>query len=399
MNPPLAGVRVIEFGNLVAAPYCGMLLADLGADVVKIEPREGDLARRIGPFVNGESGFFLAVNRGKRSVVIDSKHEQGRHLLWELTRQADVVVHNLRRGAMERMGLGYSELAAANPGLVFAVISAFGSSGPLADRAGIDLVFQGESGMMSLTGGEGDPPQKTATTIADFVAGTNAALLICAALAARGASGRGELVETSLRDGLVAVQGAWNALFFTGGSQPQRTGTASPVTAPNQTFPTADGHLNLAVVSDRHFEVVCSLLGLADLASDPRFGTNEQRVEHRAELATLLASVLSQQPTQRWLELFSEAGIPAGRIMTLPEVFSDPQILHNQMLVEMEHPRAGSLQMAGSPLWAGGEPLLTPRRPPGLGEHTVEVLSSLGIGEDRMGRLLDQGVVYGGKPV
>ena len=375
MNPPLRGVRVIELGNLVAAPYCTMLLADLGADVIKVEPEEGDLARQIGPFVRGESSFFLAVNRGKRSVVVDAKSDQGRHLLTGLVEQADVVVHNLRQGAMERMGLGYPDLVVANPGLIYASISAFGSSGPYATRAGIDLVFQGEAGMMLINGHPGDPPQKTATTIGDFLAGTNTALLVCAALAARGVTGRGQLVETSLRDGLVAVQGAWNALYFTHSQQPERTGTASPVTAPNQTFATADGFINLAVVSERHFRLLCSVLGAEHLAADPQFRTNELRVEHRSELESYLRPLLQAETTEHWMETLAAAGLPVGRILTLEEVFQDSQILHNQMLVEMDHPVRGTVSLTGSPLRAGGVPLLSHRRPPRLGEHTAEVLT------------------------
>ncbi len=390
MTGPLAGVRVLEFGNLVAAPYCGMLLADLGADVIKVEPLNGDLARQIGPFIGDESGFFRAVNRGKRSIVADPKHPDARHLLWELARSADVVVHNLRRGAMERMGLGYGELSAKHPGLVYAVISAFGTSGRDADRAGIDLIFQGEAGMMSIGGEPGDGPQKTATTIADFVAGTNAALLVSAALAARGATGLGRLVETSLRDGLIAVQAGWNSLFFASGQQPERTGTASPVTAPNQTFSTADGHLNLAIVSDRHFHQTCGLLDLEDLADDPRFTSNERRVVNRQELAGLLQEVLGTKPTEHWLALLGDAGLPVGRILTLPEVFADPQVLHNDMVVNLD-----GRQSQGSPLRSGGKSLISHRPAPRLGEHTVAILAELGVAAERIERLTTEGALRG----
>jgi crotonobetainyl-CoA:carnitine CoA-transferase CaiB-like acyl-CoA transferase len=393
MNRPLAGVRVIEFANLVAGPYCGMLLADLGADVVKVEPLQGDLARHIGPFVGENSLFFFGVNRGKRSLAVDAKNPSARHLLRELARQADVMVHNLRPGAMERIGLGYQELSALNPGLVYAVISAFGTEGPDADRTGIDLIFQGESGMMAITGADGDPPHKTATTIADFLAGTNAALAIVAALAERGATGRGGLVETSLRDGLIAVQGAWAASYFATGAQPARTGTASPVTAPNQTFTTADGYLNLAIVSDHHFDRACQLLGLEEVAGDPRFGSNDDRVRHREELATLFGRVLATEPTDHWLKLLGGAGLPVGRILTFPEVFSDPQVLHNQMRWQVEHPRVGAMPMAGSPLRTGGAPLIASLPPPLLGEHTETILTELGVSSARLEQLIAQRAV------
>jgi crotonobetainyl-CoA:carnitine CoA-transferase CaiB-like acyl-CoA transferase len=368
-----------------------MLLADLGADVIKVEPPEGDLARHIGPFINGESCFFQAVNRGKRSFAADPKNPEARHLLWELARSSDVVIHNLRRGAMERMGLDYEGLAERNHGLVYAVISAFGTSGPYADRSGIDLVFQGESGMMSIAGEPGGEPQKTATTIADFVAGTNAALLITAALTARGTTGRGRLVETSLRDGLIGVQAGWNALYFATGDQPPRTGTASPVTAPNQTFATADGHLNLAIVSDRHFARACELLDLEHLIADARFSSNQARVVNRHELASLFQEVLGIKPTDHWMELLGGAGLPVGRILTLPQVFSDPQVIHNKMVLSRE-----GVITQGSPLRSEGSVLMADRPPPGLGEHTSAVAAELGVAGSRLERLVSEGALLVG---
>jgi crotonobetainyl-CoA:carnitine CoA-transferase CaiB-like acyl-CoA transferase len=391
----LAGVRVLEFGNLVAAPYCGMLLADLGADVVKIEPPGGDLARQIGPFINGESAFFMSVNRGKRSLAIDARRTEGAAALRRLCLEADVVVHNLRRGAMDRMGLGYPQLMAGNPRLVFAAITAFGSSGPYANRAGIDLIFQGESGMMSITGDEGEGPHKTATTIGDFVAGTNAALAICAALVARETTGGGRLIEVSLRDGLIAVQAGWNAQFFATGVQPRRTATASPVTGPNQTLRTGDGHLNLAVVSDRHFVEVCRVLGRAGLASDPRFASNELRVANRDELAGLLQEVLGTDTTDHWLALFDRAGVPAGRVLDLAEVFSDPQVIHNEMVVDFDHPRAGHIRTQGSPIRLDGSPARSHLRPPLLGEHTDAVLGEVGLASHAIATTAGEAVIPG----
>jgi CoA:oxalate CoA-transferase len=376
MNP-LQGVQVLEFGNLVAAPYCGMLLADLGAEVVKVEPPGGDLARQIGPFIGGESTFFMAVNRGKKSLVIDTKHQAAPALLGKLCAGADVIVHNLRTGAMERMGLGYGDLARRHPRIVYAAITAFGSSGPQVRRPGIDLIFQGESGMMSLAGDNGEGPHKTATTIADFTAGTNAALLVCAALAARGESGTGALVEVALRDGLIAVQAGWNALYFATGEQPTRTGTASPVTAPNQTFRTADGFLNLAVVSQAHWRLACEVLEID--ANAPAFATNDLRLHNRRELAEVIEARLVTLGTAEWLARFEEAGVPAGSIYTLPEVFSDPQVLHNEMKVEYDHPRAGAVTMQGSPLRIDGAPARAPLPPPALGQHTAEILDRLDL--------------------
>jgi formyl-CoA transferase len=390
---PLAGVRVIEFGNLVAAPYCGMVLADLGAEVIKVEPMAGDLARAIGPFVNGESAFFMAVNRGKASLAADPKHPGVKAALRKLVVGADVVIHNLRPGAMERMRLGHADLIAEAPGLVYAVISAFGTSGPSSHRAGIDLVFQGESGMMSITGPPGQEPHKTATTIADFVAGTNAATSICAALVGRAATGRGRLVEVSLRDGLIAVQAGWNSQFFASGRQPLRSGTASPVTAPNQTFRTSDGYINLAVVSDRHFADVCAVLELSELVGDPRFVDNESRVINRDELADLLETVMLGGSTDHWMQSFEGAGLAAGRLLDLASVFAEPQVIHNQMVLEMTHPTAGQIRVTGSPLRFDGEAAATAIAPPRLGGDTRRILQSAGLTDLQIDELATEAAV------
>lgn len=371
--PPLRGVRVVEFGNLIAAPYAAMLLADLGADVVKVEPPSGDLGRAFGPLLEGESAFFLSVNRGKRSVVLDLQTEEGRAAALGLCRTADVVVHNLRRGAMERAGLGEDDVRAVNPAAVYAVVSAFGADGPMADRAGIDIVFQAESGMMSLTGEPGAPPGKTATTIGDYVAGVNTALAVCAALVDRAASGRGRRVDVSLRDGLIAVQAGWNALAFAEGGQPERTGTASPFLAPNQMFRTADGFLALAIVSDRHFAVLCETLGRPDLAA--AYATNQDRMAGRSSLAAALEKVFAAEPASAWVERLGAAGLPVGRVLTLPEVWADPQVAHNQMVVDYDHPVAGRVRGIGSPLRIDRQPARAGRPPPPLGADTAEVLA------------------------
>jgi crotonobetainyl-CoA:carnitine CoA-transferase CaiB-like acyl-CoA transferase len=361
-----------------------MLLADLGATVIKVEPTYGDLARYIGPFTRGESAFFMSVNRGKQSLAVDPKQPEIAAALRALCLSADVVVHNLRQGAMERMGLGYADLAAEEPALVYVVISAFGTTGPDADRPGIDLIFQGESGMMSIAGKEGDLPMKTATTIGDFVAGTNAALAAVAALVGRNEGGRGRLVEIALRDGLIAVQAGWNALFFGSGSQPERTGTASPVTGPNQTFRTADGFINIAVVSDRHFAALCRGLGLEKLVVDQRFTSNELRASNRIELGSAIGQVLIKSTAKHWLDSLAKLGVPVGRVLTLPEVFSDPQVLHNEMVVEVDHARAGRIRIQGSPIRVDGEPARANASPPVLGEHTLGVLMEMGMSKEQV---------------
>ena len=359
---PLSGVRVVEIGNLIAAPYAGMMLADLGADITKIEPPAGDLGRRFGPWQNGESVFFMAVNRGKRAEMIDFRSDTGRRRARDLVEQADVLIHNLRAGAIERLGLGEEEVREYNPRIVYAVASAFGADGPYATRAGIDIVFQAESGMISITGEEGGPASKTATTIGDYVAATNLVVGVCAALAEPGRPGR--RIDVALRDSLIAVQGGWNAIAFHRDAQPPRIGTESIFTAPNQVFGTADGQVALAIISDDHFGRLCEAIGLEELAD--RYPTNGDRMEAAGELADILAPVFVQHPTEHWLAALVDIGLPIGRVMTLPEVWDDPQVRHNEMVVEYDHPVAGRIRMVGSPIRFDGRASTNPEPPPTL---------------------------------
>ncbi|HEX9761838.1 MAG TPA: CoA transferase [Acidimicrobiia bacterium] len=372
---PLRGTLVVELGNLIAAPYAGMLLADLGARVVKVEPVDGDLARRFGPFQNDESVFFMVVNRGKESVAIDSDDWLSKRVLDNLVRKADVLVNNLRHGAMERLGLGEARCRELNPTLVYASINAFGANGPYAQRAGVDLIFQGESGMISITGEPKDGPRKTATTIGDYVAGTNAALAISAALAEHPRSWR--RVDVSLRDGLMAVQSGWNALGFTGHAQPDRTGTASPFLTPNQVFQASEGPFTLAIVSDRHFELLADALERPDLVED--YPTNEERTANRTSLIRKLDKVFRTRDADHWIALLGQAGLPVGRVLSLAEAFDDPQARHHEMLVEFEHPIAGHVRTTGSPIRVDDRAARSDALPPTLGQHTIAVLREMGV--------------------
>jgi len=386
-GPPLDGVTVVEFGNLIAAPYAGMLLGDLGARVIKVEPRSGDLGRQFGPYQEGESAFFMAVNRGKESIALDTKDWVSKRVLDNLVRKTDVVLHNLRHGAMERLGLGEERCRELNPNVIYAVVSAFGTDGPYAKRPGIDVIFQGESGMISITGDPRDGPRKTATTIGDYVAGTNTALAITAALAE--SPRRGRRIDVSLRDGLLAVQSGWNAIAFATRGQPERTGTASPFLAPNQVFEAADGHFTLAIVSDRHFELLCDAIERADLLeSYPR---NEDRMDDRDSLVRKLSRVFKSEGVEYWIGVLEQAGLPVGRILTIPEAFDDPQARHHGMLVEFDHPTAGHVRTTGSPLRIDGEQARSHSTPPTLGAHTRDILHEMGVDDGTIESMIEEG--------
>lgn len=385
---PLEGIRVLELGALVAAPYCGMLLADLGADVVKVEPPEGDMARQFAPFVDGgESAFFLSVNRGKRSVRVDLKDPEALSWVRALASRSDVLVHNFRTGVVERLGLGYDDLADSSPGLVYCAISGFGPTGPMARRPGIDLLFQAESGMMAITGSADGPAAKVGTNAADVYAATTAAACINAALVGRSVSGRGSRIDVSLRDAFLALQACWFTSFLATGEQPGRLGAASPFTAPTDVFETADGTIVLAVVNGKHWEIFCRTLGLDDLLHDPRYADNESRVRYAAELRSRVDVALGQQSTAHWLATFERAAIPAGQVLDYQQVVDDPQIQHNEMIQTLQHPVAGTVRLQGSPFWVDGGKTTSCTPPPVLGQHTREVLLELGCDPDDADRL------------
>jgi crotonobetainyl-CoA:carnitine CoA-transferase CaiB-like acyl-CoA transferase len=384
---PLAGTLVVEFGNLIAAPYAAMLLADMGARVVKVEPIDGDLGRGFGPYQNGESTFFMMVNRGKESLCLDTKNWLSKRVLDKLVKKSDVLVHNLRHGAIDRLGFDEKRVRELNPAIIYASISAFGAEGPYAERAGIDIVFQGESGMISITGEIKDGPRKTATTIGDYVAGTNAALAISAALVERPRKGR--RIDVSLRDGVMAVQSGWNALALAADTQPERTGTASPYLAPNQVFEAADAPFTLAIVSDRHFVVLAEALGMPELAE--RYPDNVSRMDGRRALARKLGTVFKTEKADHWVSLLGDAGLPVGHVLELVEALTDPQARHNEMLVEYDHPVAGKVRTTGSPIQLDGSPARARSMPPRLGADTRGILAEMGVDHETIDKMLIEG--------
>jgi crotonobetainyl-CoA:carnitine CoA-transferase CaiB-like acyl-CoA transferase len=368
----------------MAGPYCAMLLCDMGADVIKIEPPGGDWTRNLAGAVGAESPAFNAVNRGKRGIVLDLKQPAAQQIFRRLAATADVIVENYRPGVMRRFGLDYASLSADNPRLIYASISGYGQTGPDAAKGGFDLVAQGVSGLMSITGEPDGPPVKVGVPITDLGAGLFTLAGILAALHARDRTGRGQYIDTSLVEAGLALS-VWEATeYFSTGVIPQPTGSAHRLSAPYQALKCADGYITIGAANDRSFAKLCELLGRPEWTTDPRFASNARRVQHRAVLASAIEDVTSQRPRGHWLEQLERVGIPCGPINTYQDVFRDPHVLAREMLVEIDHPVLGPTRALGTPIKMSGTPLNPRRRAPLLGEHTEEILKSLGYSQDEI---------------
>ncbi|MEV5751329.1 CaiB/BaiF CoA-transferase family protein [Actinoallomurus sp. NPDC052308] len=391
----LAGVRVLELSRILSGPFAGMILADLGAEVIKVEDtRKGDDTRQWGPpFQGDDATYFLSINRNKRSISVDLKTDKGREAVQRLADRADVVLENFRPGTAARLGFGYEELSARNPGLVYASISGFGQTGPYAERAGYDLIAQAMSGIMSVTGEADGSPVRMGTSAADLGAGMYAVIGVLAALHARRFTGRGQHIDISLLDGQISWLTYVAGNHFATGETPRRYGSAHPSIVPYQALPTADGHLMVAIGNDGLWRRFATAVGRGDLAEDPRFATNADRVHHREELLGFLRAALSSRTSAEWAEVLTEAGVPVGPINTVPEALAHPQVRARDMVVEVDHPGAGRLRMVGSPLKLSAHPPAVRSAPPGLGEHTDEVLAELGLGPDEIAAMREEGAV------
>jgi crotonobetainyl-CoA:carnitine CoA-transferase CaiB-like acyl-CoA transferase len=380
MTPPLRGLRVVDFSRVLAGPYCTMLLADLGADVVKIErPGTGDETRTWGPpFVGGESAYFLAVNRGKRSCAVDLSLDAGRTLARELCAGADVVVENFRPGGAERLGLGYAQLSAENPRLVYCSITGFGSAREPSQRAGYDFVVQAESGLMSITGEPGGEPTKAGVALVDVLAGLNATVGILAAIERRHATGTGAHVEASLLDSALSalVNQAQSALVT--GQAPTRLGNAHPSVVPYETFHARDAMVAVAAANDGLFRRLCEVLGSPELAGDARFATNPARVEHRALLIPLLAEQIAARDADELLDALVRAGVSSGKIRDIPEAFTAAADAGAPATFTVEHSTLGPLELVRSAIRVDDDSAPPVLPPPLLGEHTREIVRELG---------------------
>ena len=386
-SPPLAGVRVADLSRVLAGPYCTMVLADLGADVVKVErPEGGDETRSWGPpFAGGEAAYYLSVNRSKRSCALDLSQPEGRELALELCARADIVVENFKIGGADRLGVGYDRVRERNPRVVYCSITGFGSEREPPGRPGYDFVAQAESGLMSITGAADGPPYKVGVALVDVLAGLHAAAAILAGLH----GGEGARIEVPLLDSGLAgmVNVAQNALVT--GAEPARYGNAHPNIVPYETFETASGQIAIAAANDGLFRALCGVLGLDELAD--RFPTNAERVEHRAELIPLLAQRLRERPADEWISELDAAGVPVGKVRTVPEALTAAAAAGRPATLSVEHPTAGALGLVASPIW--GATTAAPTPPPLLGEHTGEVLEELGRAADEITALAERGVI------
>jgi glutaryl-CoA transferase len=407
MAGPLAGIRVLDLSRVLAAPWAGQNLADLGAEVIKVErPKLGDDSRAFGPpWVKDAAGrdtkdsaYFTSANRGKKSITIDISKAQGQELVRALAVKSDVLLENYKFGDLERYGLGYAQLAKANPRLIYCSVTGFGHSGPYREHPGYDFMIQGMGGMMSVTGqpsgSPGGEPMRAGVPIADIITGMYASIAICAALVRRGESGAGQHLDLALLDSQIALLAYQNTNYFATGKPPARIGNLHPNIAPYQPFRAADGEVILACGNDNLFRKFCEAAGCGALATDPRFATNGKRVENRVELTRLLQEVFGKRSKGEWVELLEAAGVPNGPINDVAQVFEEPQVRARGVRIELEHPVAGKLPMVASPMRFSATPLEYHLPPPLLGQHTDEVLRGvLGRSEAEIGKLRAEGVV------
>lgn len=373
---PLAGIKVLDVSRVVSGPFCTMVLGDLGADIVKVEePARGDESRSYGPpFQNGESAYFLSVNRNKRSIAADLRSNEGRELVCRLAQAADVFVENFRPGTTDRLGLGFDTLRQRNAGLIYCSISGFGRSGPDAQRPGYDLIVQGEAGLMDITGHADGPPTKVGTSIADLVTGLYAAQSITAALVGRRETGAGQRVDIAMADAVASLLTFNAGIYFATGDSPTRRGNAHPTISPYETFQAADGWLNVGVANDKFWALFCGAIDRPDLVADPRFTTPSARVNHRPELVATLAPILRRRPRDEWVSILSAAGVPCGAIRTVAEVCTAPQLQTRGMIFHTAHPTVGDIRSIATPFRFDDRPPPAPRPPPLLDQHRDEIL-------------------------
>lgn len=392
---PLDGIKVVDLSRVLAGPFCTMILGDLGAEVIKVEaPGGSDETRGWGPpDAAGESAYYLCANRNKRGITLNLKKEEGKRIFFRLIREADVLVENFKVGTLARLGLDTDRLRRVNPSLVVAEITGFGQTGPLAPLPGYDFIIQALGGLMSITGSEKNGPMKVGVAIVDVLAGLYTALGVLAALYERERSGQGQVVDTALLDVCVASLVNVASNYLVGGKVAKRLGNAHPNIVPYQSFRAADQEMVIAVGNDRQFAKLTTVLERPELAKDPRFATNRNRLAHREELTEELQRVFETRSAREWMDLLKQAGIPCAPIQSIDQVFDHPQVWAREMVVEMPHPAADKVKLVGSPLKLSRTPVTYRRHPPLVGEHTEEILKELGYSEEEIRRLVRERVI------
>lgn len=392
----LSDLLVLDLSRILAGPYCSMMLGDLGATVIKVErPGTGDGSRQWGPpWAGEESAYFISVNRNKESLAVDLEQAEGREIVRALASKADVLIENFKVGTMGRWGLDYEDLGDTNPGLVYCSITGYGQTGPYRDRPGYDFMIQAQGGVMSITGPVEGPPSKVGVAIVDISAGMYAAAAILGALHERARSGQGQHIDIALLDSQIAWLANVASNYLVAGEPPGRFGNAHPNIVPYETFQASDGWFALAVGNDRQFRRLCAVVGRPELGEDPRYATNAGRVQHREKLVASLQEAFRGRSIQEWLAELLQAGIPSAPINTIDKVLTDPQAVHREMVVEMQHPQAGALRLAGSPLKLSRTPVVYRQAPPSLGQHSEEILKRLlSLDDGRIQSLRAKGVI------
>ena len=391
---PLAGVRVLEFGQAVSSPLCTMLLGDLGADVVKIEPPHGDAARGYGPpFVSGESPYYLSCNRNKRSTVLNIKHADGAKIVRRMCEQADIIVSNFRPGVMDRLGIGYESIKTVNPALIYCQVTGYGPTGPFADQPSYDQVAQGMSGLMSVTGTTESGPIRVGVAIGDVLAALHATVGVLGAWAHRQNTGEGQRVDTSLLGAILGILTYQTGRYLADGSEPQREGNDHPVAAPYGAFSTRDGQINITIANETMWRRLADVLGHPEWVDDPRFANNAERVNNRQAINELVTSALKSDTVNNWVTRLNDAGVACGPIWTIGEALESEQVAHMGIIQQVEHDLAGRIPLIGPALSLSGTPQVIRRPPPLLAQHTAEVLAETGISDEDIARLAEDGAI------
>lgn len=395
MDKPLSGLKVIDLSRFIAGPYCTMKLGDMGAEVIKVEtPGKGDDSRELGPpFLEGESAYYLSFNRNKKSITLNMREEQAKEILQQLIADADIFVENFRIGVTEKMGLTYEDVRKIKEDIIYCSITGYGHNSPYREKPSFDVMVQGEAGLMSITGFPDGPPQRLGVAIADILGGFHAVEGILLALLVKNKTGKGQFIDVSLMDSIIAILTYQAGNYLATGKTPQRVGNRHPMITPYESFETADGYVIFAVGNQRLWESFVKALGREELNSDSRFADMQSRNQNPVELKAIIEGITRQQKTEKWVAVMEEAGVPCGRIRTIDQVLTDPHVAVREMVVEKEHPLAGPIKLIGVPTKLSLTPGDVTLPPPTLGQHTEEILTTLGYSKNEITEMQEKGII------